>query len=260
MPLYRKDSFATPFGKNEFLRSTQDIKTISRTVAASTIPSETIDGYTGQKVLQPGTVMAVITSGPDTGKIGPFQAAGTNEVQTITITGTPTGGTFTLTFQGETTAAIAYNATAAAVKTALVAASSDLTADDVTVTGGPGPGTPYVVTFIGSQEGGQDQPAITASGSFTGGTTPAIAVTQTTTGAAGATDGRQTAANIVGICMTFLPWQLIEGDREVSVIYEADVYQDRCYELDAAGARVALTNTTAGEMFGKKNLDIHFAV
>lgn len=258
MPLYRKDSFATPFGKNEFLRSTQDIKTISRTVAASTIPAETIDGYTGQKVLQPGTVMAVITVGAEAGKIGPFQGAGTNEVQVVTISGSPTGGTFTLTFQGETTAAIAYNATAAAVKTALVAASADLTADDITVTGSAG--GPWTITFVGTAEGGQDQPAITATGSLTGGTTPSIAVSTSTAGVAGATDGRESTANIVGICQTFLPWQLMEGDREVAVIYEADVVQDRCFELNAAGARIALTDTTAGQMYGKKNLDIRFAV
>ncbi len=35
------------------------------------------------------------------------------------ITGAPTGGTFTLTFEGATTAAIAYNAAAAAVESAL---------------------------------------------------------------------------------------------------------------------------------------------
>jgi hypothetical protein len=44
-----------------------------------------------------------------------------NEVQRITITGTPTGGTFTLTFQGNTTAPIAYNASAATVVAALEA-------------------------------------------------------------------------------------------------------------------------------------------
>lgn len=258
MPLYRKDSFATPFGKNEFLRSTQDIKTISRTVASSTIPAETIDGYTGQKVLQPGTVMATITVGPDAGKIGPFQGAGTNEVQVITVNGSPTGGTFTLTFQGETTSALAYNATAAQVKAALVAASADLGTDDITVTGSAG--GPYTVTFVGSQEGGQDQPAITATASLTGGTTPSVSISTSTAGVAGATDGRENTANIVGICMTFLPWQLMEGDREVSVIYEADVVQARCFELNAAGSRIALTDTTAGQMFGKKNLDIRFAV
>lgn len=62
----------TPFGRNEFLRSTQDIKTESYTCAASTVPVRTIDGAAGQKILQPGTVMAKITSGGESGKVGPY--------------------------------------------------------------------------------------------------------------------------------------------------------------------------------------------
>lgn len=38
----------------------------------------------------------------------------TNEVQTVTITGSPTGGTFTLTFRSATTAGLAYNAASSA--------------------------------------------------------------------------------------------------------------------------------------------------
>lgn len=106
---------------------------------------------------------------------GPL-AGGTAEVQTVTITGTPTGGTFTLTYAGQTTAAIAYNANAAAVQAALEALSN-LDTGDVAVGGGPGPGTPWTVTFslaLGN-------PAqMTATGSFTGGTAPAVAVTTTT--------------------------------------------------------------------------------
>lgn len=49
------------------------------------------------------------------------EVTGTTEVQSITITGGPTGGTFTLTYGGLTTAAIAYNATAATVEAALAA-------------------------------------------------------------------------------------------------------------------------------------------
>src|SRR5262245_62586459 len=37
-----------------------------------------------------------------------------NEVQTVTISGTPTGGTFTLTFRGATTSGIAHNSAASA--------------------------------------------------------------------------------------------------------------------------------------------------
>lgn len=105
---------------------------------------------------------------------------GTNEVQTVTISGSPTGGTFTLTYGGQTTAAIAYNATASAAQTALQALST-IGADNVTVGGGPGPGTPYTVTFVG-RLGGQNVALMTAAHAFTGGTTPAIAVAETTAG------------------------------------------------------------------------------
>ena len=138
----------TPFGKNEFLRSTQDVKYEHYTVAHETVPERTIDGST-QKILQPGTVMAKITSGDDIGKIGPFQA--------------------------------------------------------------------------------------------------------------GVTDGRQTLANIVGINGTFLPWQLLERDVEVAVAVEARVVQAWCIELDASGAEIALTNTTAAGLVAQKSLSILFA-
>lgn len=259
MPGFTKNAFATPFGRNVYLRSTQDVKTDSYTVAAETVPATTIDGFAGQKVLQPGTVMAKITSGDNLGKIGPYRGeggAGTNEAQTVTITGTPTGGTFTLTYSGETTTAIAYNAVAAAVQAALLALDA-FDANDVVVTGGPGPGTPYVVTFA-DDFGGQNVDQMSATSSLTGGSTPAVAVTTTTPGVAGATDGRQTAANIVGICNTFLPWQLMERDVEIAVVYEASVVQANCLEYNAAGSVIALTNTTATAMVAQKTMDIKF--
>jgi hypothetical protein len=149
MPDFQKGpNYRTPFGRNVYLRSTQDIKTTSMTVAKGSVPAVTIDGFADQKVLQPGTVLAKITSGPDSGKIGPFSAA--------------------------------------------------------------------------------------------------------------ATDGRQTAANIVGLCNTFLPWQLMERDVEVAVVYECTAVQAWCFEYNVSNARVALTNTTADAMRGKKNLDIMF--
>jgi hypothetical protein len=110
--------------------------------------------------------------------------SGVDEVQTITITGTPTGGTFTLTYDGQTTSAIAYNATAADVKTAL-AALSNVHAEDITTAGGGLPGTPVTVTFGGGEFDGSNVPQMTATGSLTGGSTPAVAVT-TTTGGGGA--------------------------------------------------------------------------
>lgn len=101
------------------------------------------------------------------------------EVQTVTITGSPTGGTFTLTFDGETTANIDFDATNAEVDTALEALSN-IGVGEVTVTGGPGPGTPWVVTFSSSLG---NVPQMTADGSgLTGGSSPAVAVTTNTPG------------------------------------------------------------------------------
>jgi hypothetical protein len=145
-------STGTPFGRNEFLRSVQDVKIESYTVAASTIPARTIDGVSGQKILKPGTVMAKITSTAESGKVGPFSAA--------------------------------------------------------------------------------------------------------------ATDGRQTLANIVGLDVTFLPWQLMERDVEIGVAYEATAIQGWCIELDASSNEIALTNTTAAALqrggAAGKGIDITF--
>lgn len=106
---------------------------------------------------------------------------GTNEVQTVTITGAPTGGSFRLTWDGQQTVVIAYNATAATVRAALEALPN-IGVGNVTVSGGPGPATPYVVTFV-EQLAAENVAQMTATHTFTGGTTPAIAVTTTTPGA-----------------------------------------------------------------------------
>ena len=148
MPAFVKGNVArTPFGKNQYLRSTVGCKFESYTVAASSVPSETIDGFS-QKIVQPGTVMAKITSGPEIGKVGPFQA--------------------------------------------------------------------------------------------------------------GVTDGRQTLANIVGLNDTFLPWQLLERDVEIAALYIGTAVQGWCFELDGAGLRIVLTNTTADAMRSVKGLDVTF--
>jgi hypothetical protein len=68
--------------------------------------------------------------------------------QTITITGTATGGTFTVQYKGVTSATIAFNAISSAVQTILGNMSS-IGVGNVTVAGGPLPGTPMTVTFTG---------------------------------------------------------------------------------------------------------------
>lgn len=76
---------------------------------------------------------------------------------------------------------------------------------------------------------------------------------------AGASDGRQTLANIVGINDTWLPWQLMEHDSNVAATTDAKCVQAWCFERNSSGARIALTNTTADAMRGTKSLDIKFS-
>lgn len=247
----------TPFGNNAFLRSTKGYRTESYTVAKASITAQTIDGVSGQKILPKGMVMAKITTGGDAGKIGPFQGgAPTNEVQTLTVTGTPTGGTYKLGFDGETTAALAFNANAAAIQAALLALPG-VGATDLAVTGSG----PFTVTYGGARAG-QDVPKITLEeNALTGGSTPSVTVATTTPGGAGAgaaTDGRQDPANIVGINNTFLPWQLMERDVEISVVYDAAVVQGWCFEYDGSGVAVVLSNATAEQMYAQKHLQINF--
>lgn len=74
----------------------------------------------------------------------------------------------------------------------------------------------------------------------------------------GATDGRETLANLVGISNDFFPTQLKERDVEAAVIYQGSLVQAWCTERDATGARVALPNATADALRGLKNLQILF--
>lgn len=92
--------------------------------------------------------------------------------KTLTITGVPTGGTFTITVGNKVTSAIAYNATAATVQVALVALST-VGAGGAAVTGGPLPGTPLVITLLGTAV----YLPMSVTASLTGGTAPAAALT-----------------------------------------------------------------------------------
>lgn len=145
-------------------------------------------GYIGDYTIENGAVTFTITGATtrdgNQWLSGPYKVMmglGTPEVQRVTITGTPTGGTFTLTFGGQTTGPIAYNATAATVQAALEALSN-VDPGDIVATGGPLPGTAVTLTFGGRLVG--DQAQLTATGSLTGGTTPAVTVTTITPGVA----------------------------------------------------------------------------
>ncbi len=72
-----------------------------------------------------------------------------SEVNVITPTGTVSGGGFTITVNGETTATIAHNANAAAIKAALVLLGG-IGTDDLAVTGGAlSAATAVTITWAG---------------------------------------------------------------------------------------------------------------
>ena len=76
----------------------------------------------------------------------------TDEIQALSKSGTVSGGTFTLTYSSQTTANIAWNATAAAVQAALEALSN-IAPGDVFVTGGPLPSKRLHIRFAGTLAG-----------------------------------------------------------------------------------------------------------
>lgn len=119
-----------------------------------------------------GSIVVADAGYPGTGPV----AGGTAEVQTVTLTGA-TGGTFTLTFDGQTTAPIAWNAPASAVASALNALSNLF---GVTASGTG----PYTVTFPASL-GNVDQ--MTASAAGLTGTSTSEVQTVTVANATGGT-------------------------------------------------------------------------
>lgn len=91
-------------------------------------------------------------------------------VERLVTVSDATGGTFTLTYGGKETAAIAYNATAATVKTRLAALSS-VGAGKVTVSGDAG--GPWTVTFAPGMVG-----ALTADTALLEGAGAALSIAQ----------------------------------------------------------------------------------
>jgi hypothetical protein len=216
-------SVAVPTMDVEFLASAKGQITKGVTLDASKWTADS----NGDKLVKAGTVLGKITA---SGLYGPYGLRA-NEVQQFDL-GEASDGTFTITFAGETTAAIAYNANAAAVKAALEALSN-IDPGDVTVTGGALPGTAVVITF-GGQYAGQDVPEITiADGSLTGAT---VTIETTTAGGSAVSDGRETAAVILLNSIN-----LRDGNAAVATLEAGVVLEARLTGLDAAG-KADLTN------------------
>lgn len=106
-----------------------------------------------------------------------------DEIQKLFVDAT--AGQIKLTFQGQQTADIAFNATAGTVQTALEALSN-IDPGDVVVSGGPGNSggtTPYFITFLGGgQWGGKDVTLMTVADGSTpasgGGDVQTVSLTQ----------------------------------------------------------------------------------
>jgi len=97
-------------------------------------------------------------------------------IQTLTVLGSPTGGSFTLTtsfpLPSGTTEAIPYNANAGTVQAALEAV---IGVGNVAVTGGPAPDQPFTITF-GGAFARQTVVQLQGTSNLTGGTNPGINV------------------------------------------------------------------------------------
>lgn len=150
--------------------------------------------FAANQTLKKGTIIGQVSSSP------------ASEVQSVSVSGAPTGGTFTLTFGGYTSGGLAHNSTAAAVSAALEALPS-IGPGNVVCTGGALPGSAVTVTFSGDLAN-QPQPLMVVSTSLTGGTSPSASISRTTAGSAfgkwapyasGNSDGTQLAKGILAI-------------------------------------------------------------
>ena len=111
-------------------------------------------------------------------------SAGTNEVQTLTIGGTPTGGTFELGLEGRGSGPITWNSTNAtllsAMNTAFDAAfgASSIVATAGTLTAGIG----TVTLTFGGNYARRAVPTMTVVSNALTGTSPTLAMAETTPG------------------------------------------------------------------------------
>jgi hypothetical protein len=137
------------------------VKSVGITIDASSVDA---DGD-GNKIVPNGQVLAYVAS---TKKYVPYVGTtAADEVQTIGL-GAASAGSVTITFDGQTTGSIAYDADATAIQAALVALSN-VAPGDVVVSGGPFPGV-ATLTFGGAYAD-VNVPQITATPTgLTGGT------------------------------------------------------------------------------------------
>lgn len=200
----------------------------------------------------------------------PYQNAGTpvngtNEVQRMTIGGTPTGGTFKLAFDGLTTAAITWSATNNTLLTNIENALEALgNIDGVTVAAvslTSGIGT-LDITFSGANVGRKAQNLITVPYNDLTGTSPTVAVAEQTAGVTATQRGAAPGALLIDTSNGALyqnisttpeapDWNLVSGNGAAAVHFISQTVDfDDFTDGGAAAGTLQMTGTIpAGAIF-----------
>lgn len=175
----------------------------------------------------------------------PFTAAGAtvSEIQSLSASGA-SAGTFTLTFDGETTTAIAYNANAATILAALNALPNIASGDVAVVNAGTAASTATTFTFSGTAYTGQNVPQIVvnitgltgASGGVMSTSTPG---TLDTTGLQGFTYLGLLSTTCILETPTSVSWSLTGTAKQYQKSYfltlaDTECGADRLVELQSA--------------------------
>lgn len=111
------------------------------------------------------------------------RGVGVDESQTVTLSGSPTGGTFTIAY-GAFNATFPFNATAAEVEAGLQALPSVGLGNVVVTRTGGAPNFIYTLGYR-NELGRRDVPQVVATAALTGGTTPTAVAATVTPGATG---------------------------------------------------------------------------
>lgn len=159
------------------------------------------------------------------------ELVGNNEVQLLTPGGTISGGTWTITFGGQTTSALAYNANAAAIQAALELLSTVGTGN-VSVTGGPISSGSVTLTFQNALGNTNVAQVTVGTGSLTG-TAPTLTPSTTTAGSAG-TQGTFDVVDLTATSGQQLPKALLEWDVETDANGKVKMENGRVVEATSA--------------------------
>lgn len=181
------------------------------------------------------------------------QAGSTDETQRVSLTGSPTGGSFTLLPDGaDEPAVIPHNATRDDVLALLYAAlERDPEMEGLDATGGPLPATAISVSFDAAVFG--DPATMVADGSgLLGGVAPGVTVLVTTTAAVTANNrgGGNVAPTVTlpvkASSTDFVNFTLDQGDSyRVSPTVDRTIFGFRALEAQLIGRLISLTFTTA---------------